>query len=48
MAKKGQQQKLANGVMLVKNKLNNPRALLGDDELKNFLQSFLALKLFGK
>jgi hypothetical protein len=40
--------KLTNRVMLVKNKSNNPRLLLGDDELKNFLQSFLALKLCGK
>jgi hypothetical protein len=29
--------KLANGVMLVKNKSNNPRAWLGGDECRNFL-----------
>jgi hypothetical protein len=46
--KRDNNKKLTNRVMLVKNKSNNPRALLGDDELKNFLRSFLALKLCEK
>jgi hypothetical protein len=33
--------------MLLKNQSNNLRAWLGGDECRNFLQSFLALKLCG-